>query len=37
MRHLGKKVNHNLNGVAIIRNREVGYKIYRNGLPGRII
>ena len=37
MRHLGKKVNHNPNGVVIIRNKEVGYKIHRDRLPGYII
>ena len=37
MRHFGKRVNHNLNGVVIIRNKEVGYKIYRDGLLRRVI
>ena len=37
IRHFGKKVNYNPNGVAIIRNKEVGYKIHRDGLPGRVI
>ena len=37
MRHFSKKVNHDLNRVAIIQNKEVGYKIYYDGLPGRII
>ena len=32
MRHFGKRVNHNPNKVAIIRNREVGYKIHCDGL-----
>ena len=37
MRHFGKRVNHNPNGVVTIRNKEVDYKIYRNGLLRRII
>ena len=37
MRHLGERVNYDLNGVVIIRNKEVGYKIYRDGLPGRVM
>ena len=37
MRYFGKRVNHNPNGVAIIRNKEVNYKIYRDGLLGRVI
>ena len=37
MRHFGKRVNHDLNGVAIIRNREVSYKIHCNGLLGCIM
>ena len=37
MRHFNKRVNYDLNGVVIIRNREVGYKIYYDGLPGRVI
>ena len=37
MRHFGKRVNYNLNGIVTIRNKEVGYKIYCDGLPGCII
>ena len=37
MRYFGKRVNYNLNGVATIRNKEIDYKIYRDGLPRRII
>ena len=37
MRYFHKRVNHNLNGVVIIRNKEVNYKIHYNGFPGRII
>ena len=37
MRHFGKRVNHDPNGVATIRNKEVGYKIHRDGLPGRVM
>ena len=37
MHHFSKKVNHNLNRVVTIRNREVGYKIYCDGLLGRIM
>ena len=37
IRYSGKGVNYNLNGVVIIRNREVGYEIYRDGLPGCIM
>ena len=37
MRHFGEKVNHDLNGVITIRNKEVNYKIHRNGLPGRVM
>ena len=37
MRHFGERVNYNPNGVVIIRNREVGYKIHCDGLPGRVM
>ena len=37
MRHFGERVNHDPNGVATIRNKEVGYKIHCNGLPGRVM
>ena len=37
MRHFGEKVNYDPNGVVTIRNREVGYKIHRDKLPGRIM
>ena len=37
MRYLGKRVNHDPNGVVTIRNKEVNYKIHRDGLPGRVI
>ena len=37
MRHFSKRVNHDPNGVATIWNKEVGYKIHRDGLPGRVI
>ena len=33
MCHLGERVNYNLNGVVIIRNKKVGYEIYCDGLP----
>ena len=35
--YFGEKFNHDPNGVVIIRNKEVGYKIYRDGLPRRIM
>ena len=37
MRYFGERVNYDPNGVAIIRNREVGYKIHRDGLPRRVM
>ena len=37
MRYFNKGVNHNPNRVVIIRNKEVGYEIHRDGLPRRII
>ena len=37
IRHLGEKVNHNPNKVVTIWNKEVGYKIHRDGLPGCVI
>ena len=37
MRYFGKGVNYDPNRVVIIRNREIGNKIHRDGLPGCII
>ena len=37
MHYFGERVNYNLNGVVIIRNKEVGYKIYCDGLLRRVI
>ena len=37
MRHFSERVNHNPNGVVTIRNKEVGYKIHYNKLPGRVV
>ena len=33
MHYFGKRVNYNLNGIVIIRNKEVNYEIYCDGLP----
>ena len=35
--YFGKRVNYNLNRIVIIRNKEVGYEIHQDGLPGYII
>ena len=37
MRHFGKNVNHNLNRIVTIRNKEVNDEIHCDGLPGCII
>ena len=37
MYYLGEKVNHDLNRVVTIRNKEVGYKIHCDGLPGCVM